>query len=98
MVKREAKRISSCIKIPRIGNSASLSEKLISGFGYSIPPLLEHVTMYFLEKGSSILEIDRFLSCYQRTNWHTKRGYKIKDWKVVANEWIYNNRPSRSLV
>ncbi|MFC4872080.1 hypothetical protein [Negadavirga shengliensis] len=60
------------------------------GFGMEIPPLLEHVKIYFLQKELSLEEAEIFFHHHENIKWNTKKGTPIKNWKAYANEWIWN--------
>jgi hypothetical protein len=59
------------------------------GFGIEIPPLLEHIKIYFSQKEVSSEEAEAFFFYHERLKWRTKNGTPIKNWKAYANEWIW---------
>ncbi len=63
-----------------------------SGVGYEIPPCLEHIIIYFVQKNSSVSEAHIFFSHFNNSNWKTRKGKQIKNWKVLAADWIWNLR------
>jgi len=66
------------------------SKVVNEGFGKEIPPLIEHVKIYFLQKEVSPEEAEIFFDHFERLKWNTKNGTPIKNWKAFANEWIWN--------
>lgn len=61
----------------------------IDGLGKTIPPPSRFVQIYFEQKGRSISEAITFLKSCQNNKWTTYTGKKIKNWKVEANNWIW---------
>jgi hypothetical protein len=61
----------------------------MDGFGNSVPPLMEHVIIYFLQKNSS--QASAFFDHYKKRKWKNKRRQKIANWKICAWEWILNH-------
>lgn len=59
------------------------------GFGRNIPPALAHVAIYFIQRGHSEDTAKKFFIYQQTRQWLTDRGLPIKNWKVSANDWIY---------
>ncbi|MBN7818027.1 hypothetical protein [Algoriphagus pacificus] len=59
------------------------------GFSWEIPPSLDLVKIYFIQKGASESEAERFYSVHQNNNWKTVKGRPIRYWKGWANEWIW---------
>lgn len=55
-----------------------------------IPPPLEHVHIYFLEKGHPANEAERFFNYYQSNGWKVGGKAKMKDWKAAARNWMLN--------
>lgn len=95
MKKRKAKRR------PVEGNSPvkvtlGMPEKE-SGFGYQMPPDFEYVVIYFSQKGQANLA-GNFFEEQSAGNWKTPTGFDIKNWKVAATEWIFNNQQSLKLL
>ncbi len=56
----------------------------------SISPPLEHVKIYFNEKGASELEAEKFFNYYESLDWCTAAGNPITKWKAKARNWILN--------
>ncbi|RQO30399.1 hypothetical protein DBR32_12580 [Taibaiella sp. KBW10] len=63
--------------------------KVCLGFGVSIPPLLAHVEIYFLQAGCSVNQAHSFFEWYTALNWKYKNGNPVSNWKKVAWEWVY---------
>ncbi len=63
---------------------------LINGFGEEVPPLLDHVIIYFLQKNESRETAIEFYNHYADKKWKNRRGNQIRDWKVHAWFWIWN--------
>lgn len=59
-------------------------------------PDYKEVVAYFRKKGLGITDADTFYSHQESQNWHTGRGYPIKNWRVVAPRWIINHRSACS--
>jgi hypothetical protein len=55
-----------------------------------IPPKLEEVQKYFLEKNSTYLEAERFYNYYASKGWLVGGKSKMKNWKASSNNWILN--------
>ena len=56
--------------------------------GKSIPPLKEHVVIYFLQKGcSENLALD-FFRHFDERKWRNLQGDSLSNWKVNAWDWI----------
>jgi len=60
------------------------------GYGAQIPPLLDHVIIYFLQKKESKDSAIDFFNYYEGKKWKNRRGNEIRDWKVHAWNWIWN--------
>ncbi len=56
----------------------------------SMSPPLEHVKIYFNEKGASELEAEKFFNYYESLDWCTAAGNPITKWKAKARNWILN--------
>lgn len=58
-----------------------------------IPPSLEEARAYFVEKGSSEPEAEKFVNHFDSIGWKVGRARTpMKKWKSAANNWIENNR------
>jgi len=87
-MKRKAKRRSGS-KLPiKFGN--------LTGFGYQVPPDFALVVIYFNQKRMTY-EALAFYQCYCNANWLTSKGSRIRNWKVLATDWIFNVRQELKL-
>jgi hypothetical protein len=55
-----------------------------------VPPTLEEVQAYVTEKGYNI-DVSYFYEYYQTTDWHDKKGNKVKNWKLTCLTWHKNS-------
>ena len=55
----------------------------------SVPPTLEEVEQYIIEKGYDI-DGEYLYSHYESIGWQTKRGVKIVNWKAAVDKWAKN--------
>lgn len=53
-----------------------------------VPPTLDEVRTYFLEKKSTATEGEKFFNHFQSNGWLVGGRTKMKDWKAAANNWI----------
>lgn len=60
------------------------------GHGNEVPPLLDHVKIIFDQKELHEEDANEFYDHFQKTDWKTKTGVPIKNWKQVADNWIWN--------
>lgn len=65
----------------------------VSSFGKDVPPLKEHVIIYFIQKGCLEKEAINFFMHYNERNWKNNRGTTLSNWKMTAWEWILKKRP-----
>jgi hypothetical protein len=56
----------------------------------SYPPSLDHLVIYFNEKGKSALEAEKFFNHFESNGWLVGGRAKMKDWKAAARNWILN--------
>ena len=61
---------------------------MTNGYGSEIPPLKDHVIIYFLEKGASENLALNFFNHFNKRQWMNFRGDPLANWKVIAWEWI----------
>jgi hypothetical protein len=64
------------------------------GFGFNVPPEPEFVSIYFDQQGQPD-EAERFYRYYQKEQWKTITGTKIRNWKVLAADWIFERRQAQ---
>ena len=94
-MKRKAKRISPA-KFQLLNQSNRNFENEIKGFGYQVPPDIDTVRIYFDQKGFlNVAEV--FFKNFQAQHWNTKTGKEIRNWKVLAADWIFDYRQSVKL-
>lgn len=63
---------------------AGLSHDFLTG----IPPLIQDVHAYFIQKGVDVREADTFFLFYEKSGWLSRRGNPILKWKPFAWRWI----------
>lgn len=51
-----------------------------------IPPTLEQVELYVLEK-QLVINPNKFIDWYSKTEWKDNEGKKVKNWKMKAINW-----------
>ncbi|WP_188467611.1 transcriptional regulator [Marivirga lumbricoides] len=73
-----------------VGKKLRQKKKEASGFGPDIPPLEEHVKIYFEEKGYPPVEAEKFYNYFQSNGWLVGGRSKMKDWKAAARNWMLN--------
>lgn len=54
------------------------------------PPSLEHIQIYFDEKGISSIEAEKFYNYFESNGWLVGGRARMKDWKAAARNWILN--------
>ncbi len=89
-MKRKAKRIVPNLKQrPKNRNAITVSSH--DGLGTSVPPSLANIEIYFDQKG--LIEIaGDFFTEHELREWKSITGYPIVNWKVCADDWIYEYR------
>jgi hypothetical protein len=98
MLKRKAKRklvmANEVIKI----YDDKLADCTKQGMGYTIPPLINHVAIYFLQQNLALLDAQSFYQYHEKLEWKTVNGVPQKNWKVLAKDWIDNTIQSTKLL
>lgn len=61
-----------------------------NGFGKEVPPHIEHVIIYFLQKGQNKLVAIEFFHHYSIRKWKNQRGKKVRNWKIHAWAWVWS--------
>ncbi len=61
------------------------------GMGASVPPLKNHVVIYFSQKNIQEVEALNFYKHFSKRKWKNKRNEKVNNWKIIAWEWILNS-------
>jgi len=88
-MKRKAKRMTGrTARQPLIRKKAILSNR-IRGYGYQMPPEYDLVAIYFDQKDQAD-QVRPFYDHYEQAYWLTPKGSRIRNWKVLATEWIFN--------
>lgn len=67
----------------------SNSDQNKANHGFTPPPL-EHVKIYFDEKGAPEIEAEKFFNYYEARDWLNKSFNPITNWKASARNWILN--------
>ncbi|MEJ7693492.1 hypothetical protein [Daejeonella sp.] len=90
-MRRKAKRRSATIR------ENQCEEKLSGGFGVDVPPVSAHVKIYFLQKGLTEPEAEAFFIAFNAVDWKTGSGKPIRNWKVLASDWIFDSIQRKKL-
>ncbi|WP_044214159.1 hypothetical protein, partial [Saccharicrinis fermentans] len=53
-------------------------------------PPIEHIQIYFEQKGYSEIEAQRFFNYYESNGWMVGGRSEMKDWKAAARNWMLN--------
>lgn len=64
-------------------------DKNHNGLGNIIPPDLFYVEIYFLAHSSTTEYALEFYTYYKEKAWKNEQGTFIKNWKILAWQWIY---------
>lgn len=98
MLKRKAKRrlliANDVIKI----YDDKLADCHNQGMGYIIPPLINHVAIYFLQQNLALPDAQSFFQHHEKMEWKTVSGAPQKNWKVLAKDWIDNTIQNAKLL
>ena len=92
-MKRKARRIdptkqNRSLKVPKTRTQVTES------FGFNIPPETLHILIYFEQKDAGEAARD-FIDEQEKSGWKTKTGKPIRNWKVLASDWIFNYKQER---
>jgi hypothetical protein len=68
----------------------NLTDDRYQGMGHNLPPLINHVGIYFLQQNLTLPQAQCFYQHYEKLEWKTVTGKPQKNWKVLAKDWIYN--------
>lgn len=66
-----------------------MEEELNSGLGRQMPPRIDYVKIYFIQKGLSETERIFFFNYFEQCKWKDQNNHEIKNWKTLACEWIW---------
>ena len=61
------------------------------GTGIQVPPSVQHVAIYFMQKGCAEDLALEFFNYYEQRRWENIHGKLIKNWKATAWEWIWSH-------
>lgn len=59
-------------------------------FSRNVPPSLDQVKAYFNFLHVPISESEVFFFYYQGMDWRNEMGSPIRDWVMIADEWVWN--------
>ena len=59
-------------------------------FSRNVPPTLEQVQAYFNSLQVPASEAEVFYFYYQGMDWENEIGSAIRDWIMVADDWVWN--------
>ncbi len=65
------------------------------GLGRDIPPTIQHVTIYFIQKGLTEQHAVSFFKQLEVLKWETLYGNPIRNWKTFALDWIWEMKELR---
>lgn len=77
-------------KSPDFSELPGTKTKDTGGTVGSFPPSLNHIKIYFNEKGVSAIEAEKFFNYFESNGWLVGGRAKMKDWKAAARNWILN--------
>jgi len=63
-----------------------------TGFGKDVPPLKEHVIIYFVQKGCVEKDAIDFFAYFYEKRWKNYQGKTLSNWKMAAWEWVLKRR------
>ena len=63
------------------------------GLGCSVPPLWQHVLIYFIQQDQTAAHAKEFFDYYSKRKWLNSGSALIKNWKVIAWQWIWHSKP-----
>jgi len=61
----------------------------LKSISFQVPPL-QHIQIYFHQKGHPEAEAERFFNYYQSNGWLVGGKTPMKDWKAAARNWMLN--------
>jgi hypothetical protein len=76
------------IVFARSKEPAELSSLKAHDWLAGIPPQIQDVQAYFIQKGIDVHEADHFFLFYEKSGWLSRRGNPITKWKPFAWRWI----------
>ncbi len=90
MLKRRAIRRVNCQRQLATIFDDILADCTNQGMGHQLPPLIGHVAIYFYQLSMTLPDAQNFFQHYEKMEWKTVTGRPLKNWKVLAKDWIYN--------
>lgn len=63
-----------------------------NGKGSIIPPIWDHVLIFFIQAGRTARDARKFFNHFSKKDWLNKKGNAISNWKVTAWQWIWLRR------
>ena len=98
MLKRRAKRrVVQQLDVIKIYDD-NLADCINQGMGHNVPPLINHVAIYFLQENLALSDAKSFYQYHEQLQWKTITGRPQKNWKVLAKDWIYNTIQNTKLL
>jgi hypothetical protein len=91
MQKRRAKRRAVQQHKLITGFDDNLAGSINQGMGHEIPPQISHVIIYFNQQCMALPDAQSFLCYHEKMKWKTITGKPLKNWKVLAKDWIFNS-------
>ncbi len=90
-------KIDSTLSAERINNTNLKNEVMNSKKqnAFQVPPL-EHIQIYFEQKGYQKIEGEKFFNYYESNGWLVGGKSKMKDWKAAARNWMLNSNKYQS--
>ena len=98
MLKRRAKRKVVQPKDAIEIYNDNLTDLRNHGMGDNLPPLINHVAIYFLQQNLDLPEAQFFFQHYENLEWKTVTGRPQRNWKVLAKDWIHNTIQNTKLL
>lgn len=90
-MENENENINEDINIIDNRNKKNNNDKNEKNEKNTIPPPVELVSKYFLDKGF-INQTERFIDFYESKNWYVGKN-KMKDWQAAIRNWIRDKKP-----
>ena len=56
-----------------------------------IPPTLDLIQQYFIEKNKPGIEAEKFFNYFESNGWKIGGRSPMKNWKAAANNWMINS-------
>jgi hypothetical protein len=98
MLKRKVKRRVVAAKDVINIYDDKMTDSNNQGMGYIIPPLINHVAIYFLQQNLDFPDARSFYMHHEKMEWKTVSGVTQKNWKVLAKDWIDNTIQNTKLL